>query len=77
VAQLRQGAGLDFDQAMIVEYRLSQAFLARHDFHEGIRAMVIDKDNAPRWDPPDLASVTPEWVEAHFAPLGEHELRFD
>jgi enoyl-CoA hydratase len=77
VAQLRQGAGLDFDQAMIVEYRLSQAFLVRHDFHEGIRAMVIDKDNAPRWDPPDLASVTPEWVEAHFAPLGEYELRFD
>ena len=77
LAQLRRGAGLDFDRAMIVEYRLSQAFLARHDFHEGIRAMVIDKDNAPRWDPPDLASVTPEWVEAHFAPLGEKDLRFD
>ncbi len=77
LAQLRRGAALDFDRAMIVEYRLSQAFLARHDFHEGIRAMVIDKDNAPRWDPPDLASVTPEWVEAHFAPLGEKDLRFD
>ena len=52
--QLRRGAALDFDQAMIVEYRLSQAFLARHDFHEGIRAVVIDKDNAPRWNPATL-----------------------
>ena len=77
IEQLRRGAALDFDEAMIVEYRLSQAFLARHDFHEGIRAMVIDKDNAPRWDPPELAGVSPELVEAHFAPLGDRELSFD
>ncbi len=77
VEQLRRGAGLDFDQAMIVEYRLSQAFLVRHDFQEGIRAMVIDKDNAPRWDPPELAGVSPELVEAHFAPLGARDLSFD
>ncbi len=77
VEQLRRGAVLDFDQAMIMEYRLSQAFLARHDFHEGIRAMVIDKDNAPRWDPPTLAGVSPELVEAHFAPLGARDLSFD
>jgi len=77
VAQLRQSAGLDFDRAMIVEYRLSQAFLARHDFHEGIRAMVIDKDNAPRWDPPELMGVTRSLVEAHFAPLGARDLSFD
>jgi hypothetical protein len=62
---------------MIVEYRLSQAFLARHDFHEGIRAMVIDKDNAPRWDPSTLAAVTRSLVEAHFAPLGARDLSFD
>jgi len=77
VEQLRRGAALDFDRALIMEYRLSQAFLARHDFHEGIRAMVIDKDNAPRWDPPTLDGVTPERVEAHFAALGTRELRFD
>ncbi len=50
---------------------------ARHDFHEGIRAMVIDKDNAPRWDPPDLAGVSPELVAAHFAPLGARDISFD
>jgi enoyl-CoA hydratase len=77
IEQLRRGAALDFDEAMIVEYRLSQAFLARHDFHEGIRAMVIDKDNAPRWDPPELMGVTRSLVEAHFAPLGARDLSFD
>ena len=65
-----------FDEAMIMEFRLSQAFLARHDFHEGIRAIVIDKDNAPKWRPDTLAEVTPDLVEAHFAPLGDSELTF-
>ena len=74
--QLRRGATLGFDEAMIMEYRLSQAFLARHDFHEGIRAIVIDKDNAPKWRPDTLAEVTPDLVEAHFAPLGDSELTF-
>ena len=74
--QLRRGRTLGFDEAMIMEFRLSQAFLARHDFHEGIRAAVIDKDNAPKWRPDTLAEVTPDLVEAHFAPLGERDLRF-
>ncbi len=74
--QLRRGAALGFDDAMIMEFRLSQAFLARHDFHEGIRAIVIDKDNAPKWRPDTLAEVTPDLVEAHFAPLGDSELTF-
>ncbi len=75
--QLRRGRRLGFDEAMIMEFRLSQAFLARHDFHEGIRAIVIDKDNAPKWRPDTLAEVTPALVEAHFAHLGDKELRFD
>ncbi len=60
-----------------MEFRLSQAFPARHDFHEGIRAAVIDKDNAPKWQPSRLEDVTPALVEAHFAPLGDRELSFD
>jgi enoyl-CoA hydratase len=74
--QLRRGRTLGFDGAMIMEFRLSQAFLARHDFHEGIRAIVIDKDNAPKWRPDTLAEVTPDLVEAHFAHLGDSELTF-
>src|SRR3546814_3482389 len=50
-AQIEKGATLDFDQAMIQEYRLSQAFMAGKDFYEGIRALLVDKDNRPRRSP--------------------------
>jgi len=74
---LRRGATLTFDDAMTMEYRLSQACAARHDFLEGVRAALIDKDNAPRWQPDRLGSVTPELVAAHFHALGAHDLIFD
>lgn len=73
---LQEGAWLDFDQAMVMEYRLSQACIAGHDLREGIRAVVIDKDNAPVWDPASLAEVTDEQLEGYFAPLGERDLVF-
>ncbi len=75
--ELRRGASLDFDEAMIMEYRLSQACMARHDFYEGIRAAVIDKDNTPAWQPDSLDGVTPALVEAHFEPPGAGDLEFD
>jgi len=73
---LRRGAMLTFDEAMTMEYRLSQACAARHDFLEGVRAALIDKDNAPKWQPASLASVTPELVAAHFQTLGVQDLIF-
>lgn len=75
-AQLEKGAALDFDAAMVQEYRLSQAFMAGPDFYEGIRALLVDKDNAPKWSPATLDAVTPQAVEAHFAPLDEGDLTF-
>ena len=75
-AQLEKGAALDFDQAMIQEYRMSQAFMAGGDFYEGIRAVLVDKDNQPKWSPGDLAAVTPEAVESYFRPLGDGDLVF-
>ncbi|RMD64375.1 MAG: enoyl-CoA hydratase/isomerase family protein [Alphaproteobacteria bacterium] len=75
--QMRRGATMDFEEVMVMEYRLSQAFMAGHDFYEGIRAVVIEKDNAPMWDPPSLDAVTPQMVEACFAPLGDRDLTFD
>jgi enoyl-CoA hydratase len=75
-AQIEKGAGLDFDQAMVQEYRMSQAFMAGKDFYEGIRAVLVDKDNQPNWSPPDLAEVKPAAVEGHFRPLGARDLTF-
>jgi enoyl-CoA hydratase len=68
--QLREGAHLRrFAEVMTMEYRVAMRLMRGHDFAEGVRAVVIDKDNAPRWDPPSLEAVTPEMVEAVFAPL--------
>ncbi|MFQ5773899.1 MAG: enoyl-CoA hydratase/isomerase family protein [Kiloniellaceae bacterium] len=75
--QVRRGAKLGFDEAMIMEYRLSQACMAGHDFYEGIRAVVVDKDNAPAWNPATLGAVAPGLVEAHFRPLGARDLTFE
>ena len=74
--QLRGGAGLDFESVMRREYRMACAFLAGHDFFEGIRAAVIDKDRKPRWDPARLEDVGEADVERYFAPV-ERELAFD
>ncbi len=44
------------------------------DFREGIRALLVDRDNNPKWDPATLEGVTPERVSAYFESLGEHDL---
>ncbi len=73
--QLRAGPGLTFEDCMVMEYRLSQRCMQGHDFFEGVRAVVIDKDNAPRWRPATLEEVSTAEIEAYFAPL-ERDLVF-
>ena len=67
--ELREAAALDFEDCMVMEYRLVQAFMADRDFFEGVRAVIIDKDNKPDWQPATLADVTPAMVDAYFRPL--------
>lgn len=75
--QLRRGADLDFDACMTMEYRMSQAAMRPgRDFYEGIRAVLVDKDHAPKWSPGSLEEVHSAAVEAWFAPLGEGDLSF-
>jgi len=74
--QLILGRGFDIEDALILEYRLTQHVMAGHDFYEGLRAVLVDKDQQPRWDPPTLDPVDDAMVEGYFAPLGENELRF-
>ena len=75
--QLIVGQGYDIEAALALEYRLTQRFMQGHDFYEGVRAALIDKDRRPRWQPATLAEMTEATVDGYFTPLGEGELRFD
>lgn len=73
--QIREGKSLSFDECMKMEYRMVNRIVAGHDFYEGVRAVIIDKDNAPKWQPAALSGVSDKDVDAYFAPLGEEELK--
>lgn len=73
--QLHEGAKLDFNDCMQMEYRLANRFIEGRDFYEGVRATVIDKDGAPNWSPDTLAGISDADVDAYFAPLGARELK--
>ncbi len=72
---LRMGRTRDYDELVPVEYRLSQAMTSRADFREGIRAVLVDKDGKPHWNPITLAEVSDEQVNACFETLGDEELK--
>ena len=72
--QLRLGAGLKFEDCMRMEYRLARACMDGHDFYEGVRAVIVDKDNDPHWKPPTIEAVKEEMLDAMFAPIGPDEL---
>jgi enoyl-CoA hydratase len=63
---LREAAGLDLRQCLAQEYRLAQRVIASPDFAEGVRAALVDKDHAPRWQPTSLASVGS--IDGFFSP---------
>lgn len=71
--QLHYGARMDFDDCMRMEYRIALRFLLEHDFYEGIRAAIVDKDQQPKWHPHRIHEVTDEFVDSFFEPLNEAE----
>ncbi|XP_042678593.1 3-hydroxyisobutyryl-CoA hydrolase, mitochondrial isoform X2 [Centrocercus urophasianus] len=73
--QLREGASLSLQDVFTMEYRLSQACMRGHDFYEGVRAVLIDKDQSPRWKPAALEEVSDEFVDNCFKPLGNNDLK--
>jgi len=74
--QLIVGRDYDVEAALQLEYRLTQHFMAAHDFYEGVRAVLIDKDQNPRWRPATLAAIDDAMVAAYFTPLADRELDF-
>ena len=70
LAAIRRMRSLNsLEEALAQDLRVSVHALASHDFAEGIRAQVIDKDRNPKWEPARIEDVPDEVVEAYFAPL--------
>jgi enoyl-CoA hydratase len=67
--QIRRGSSLSFPEAMRLEFRIASRIPQTPDFFEGVRAVVIDKDQKPRWSPATLEAVTPDDTARYFAPL--------
>ena len=75
--QLKTGVRFDVEEALQLEYRMTQHFMQRPDFFEGVRALLVDKGQAPRWTPATLAEVGDDDVAFYFRSIGGRELAFD
>jgi len=74
LAQVRRGATYDFVTCMRTEFRIVSRIIHDSDFYEGVRAVLVDKDNTPRWSPASLDLVRDAEIERHFAALPEGDL---
>jgi len=75
--QMQIGETADFRTCMMTEYRIVANVLRNHDFYEGVRAAIIDKDNAPRWLPATLEAVDDRQIDTYFSMPETGDLRFD
>ncbi|XP_074071601.1 3-hydroxyisobutyryl-CoA hydrolase, mitochondrial isoform X1 [Macrotis lagotis] len=74
--QLTEGSSKSLQEVLVMEYRLSQACLRGHDFYEGVRAVLIDKDQNPKWKPAKLEEITDGFLNDCFKSLGSDDLKF-
>ncbi|HXX25268.1 MAG TPA: enoyl-CoA hydratase/isomerase family protein [Pseudolabrys sp.] len=74
LAQVRRGKAWDFETCMRAEFRIVSRIIEARDFYEGVRAVIVDKDNAPHWQPASLADVGDADVERYFTPRAGDEL---
>lgn len=72
--QLRRGRTLDAAECFNMEFRIVIGCMRNNDFREGVRALLVDKDNSPKWQPATLEEVSKDYLESFFQPLGEYEL---
>ena len=75
--QIRRGKFLEFEDVMTMEYRMASGCMVGHDFFEGVRAVVIDKDDRPRWQPATLEALTTGDLDPYLSPARGGDLTFD
>lgn len=76
--QLDLGRTMDLRSCLRMEYRMAVHCLIDSDFKEGVRALLIDRDQSPKWKPTTLGEVTEQQVERFFGALPDaDELKFD
>jgi len=63
------GRRLPFRDCMALEFRITERVQKGHDFYEGVRATILDKDGAPQWKPATLEDVKPWMIDDYFTPL--------
>ena len=75
--QMRRGGQLgSIEECLEMEFTMVQNFMAGHDFFEGVRALLVDKDKSPKWQPEALTGVSATDVEKYFKPLSDKPLSF-
>jgi enoyl-CoA hydratase len=74
--QMREARGQSLPSCLRMEYRIASRVAEHHDFAEGVRAAVIDKDQTPRWEPARLDEVSDSGIAQYFTSLGADELTF-
>ena len=72
--QLKEAKKLNLKACLNMEFRICQAMMAKHDFYEGVRANLVDKDRNPKWSPSTIYEVKDDLIEEHFNNLGEKDL---
>lgn len=71
---IQAALGFDIRQTLIEDYRLGVRCLENHDFHEGVRAMLRDKDHRPAWTPERYEDIIGGVIDSYFAPLPDGDL---
>ncbi len=73
---LRLGKNISFEDCMQMEFRMVNKVMNDHDFYEGVRALIIDKDNNPSWKPSSISEVEENFVDKFFSSLDD-DLKFN
>ncbi|PPR26990.1 MAG: Short-chain-enoyl-CoA hydratase [Alphaproteobacteria bacterium MarineAlpha9_Bin4] len=74
VEQLVKAKKLSLKDCLKMEFRICQAMMAKHDFYEGVRANLVDKDRNPKWNPNNIYDIKESLIKEHFVELGQKDL---